>query len=464
MAATRIHTQDIADANVTNVKLDTTGVTAGSYRASALSINAQGRITAAADILTTKGDIMVYDTMANPLSVGTDGQFLMADSAAGSGLIWHSLSNSDITTALGYTPVNKAGDTMLGTLVLFADPTNPLEAATKQYVDSVATGLDVKLSVRAATTGNITLSGTQTVDGVSLIVGDRVLVKDQGGTPDDPTNGIYIVSAGAWTRSTDADSSAEVTPGLFTFVEEGTVNSDTGWVLSTDGTIVLDTTSLGFAQFSNAGSFSSGAGLYQSGNSVNVGTASSSRIVVNANDIDLAMTGVSAGTYTKLTVDVYGRVTVGASATTTDIAEGTNLYFTDERVDDRVAALIQNGTGLNWTYNDVLNTLTGNVTLAPFSTSDLVEGSNLYYTDARVTAVINGAFVDNEVPSGTIDSVNDTFTLAFTPVVGSEHLFKDGMRQKPGALNDYTISGDTITFNAGNIPQTGDELLVDYRK
>jgi hypothetical protein len=77
-------------------------------------------------------------------------------------------------------------------------------------------------------------------------------------------------------------------------------------------------------------------------------------------------------------------------------------------------------------------------------------------------------FVDNETPSGTgPDGVNDTFTLAFTPVVGSEHLYKNGIRQKPGAgeePNDYTIVGNVIIFDVLNIPQPGDSLLADYRK
>ena len=73
-----------------------------------------------------------------------------------------------------------------------------------------------------------------------------------------------------------------------------------------------------------------------------------------------------------------------ASFTTTNLAEGTNLYYTDERVDDRVALLIKNGTGISWSYNDALNTLTPTVTLAPFTTTDLAEGTNLYFTDERV--------------------------------------------------------------------------------
>lgn len=195
-----------------------------------------------------------------------------------------------------------------------ADPTNAQDAATKAYVDATKQGLDVKDSVRAATTGNITLSGTQTIDGVSVVAGNRVLVKNQSTASE---NGIYdVVSGGSWTRSADANVSSEVTSGMFVFVEEGTVNADSGWVLTTDGSITLDSTALAFTQFSGAGQMTAGAGLTKTGNSIDVGTASATRIVVNADNIDLATTGVSEGTYKSVTVDTYGRVTAGTNPTT----------------------------------------------------------------------------------------------------------------------------------------------------
>jgi phage-related tail fiber protein len=193
-----------------------------------------------------------------------------------------------------------------------ATPTADTDAATKAYVDATKQGLDVKDSVRAATTGSITLSGTQTVDSVALIAGDRVLVKDQSTAS---ANGIYEVAAGAWTRSADAAVSAEVTAGMFTFVEQGTVNADSGWVLTTDNPITLGTTNLTFTQFSGAGQISAGAGLTKTGNTLDVGTASASRIVVNADSIDLATIG-TAGTFQSVTVDAYGRVSAGTNPTT----------------------------------------------------------------------------------------------------------------------------------------------------
>jgi len=139
-----------------------------------------------------------------------------------------------------------------------ATPTQTAHAATKGYVDGARQGLDVKASVRAISTTNITLSGEQEIDGVNVVDGDRVLVVGQTGSI---TNGIYDVAAGAWSRSDDADSSADVTTGMFTFVSEGTIYADSGWVLTTNDAIVLNTTALSFTQNSGAGQSIAGNGL-----------------------------------------------------------------------------------------------------------------------------------------------------------------------------------------------------------
>jgi phage-related tail fiber protein len=133
------------------------------------------------------------------------------------------------------------------------------------------------LSVLVATTANIVLSGTQTVDGVVLSADSRVLVKDQAQAKD---NGIYTVTAGgAWKRAQDADTSIEVTPGLFVTVEKGAVHGDSVWQLVTDAPIVLGTTALTF-------------------------------------EIIAGPTGIGAGTYRSVTVDKLGRVIAGTNPTT----------------------------------------------------------------------------------------------------------------------------------------------------
>lgn len=147
-----------------------------------------------------------------------------------------------------------------------ADPVNPQDAATKQYVDNAVQGIEAKQSVRAATTGNITLSGTQTIDGVALSVGDRVLVKDQNTASQ---NGIYVVASGAWSRASDADTWAELV-SAFVWVESGTQNGDTGWLCTVDPGGTLGTTAITWVQFSGAGQIIAGNGLSKTGNTLDV--------------------------------------------------------------------------------------------------------------------------------------------------------------------------------------------------
>ena len=142
--------------------------------------------------------------------------------------------------------------------------------ATKEYVDAVKTGLDFKDSVRVASTANVDESSAPAaIDGVTLSSGDRVLLKNQSTGSE---NGIYVFngSGSAMTRATDADADAEVTSGLYVFVEAGTVNSDTGFVLTTDGSITVGSTALTFTQFSGAGQIVAGDAITKSGNTLNV--------------------------------------------------------------------------------------------------------------------------------------------------------------------------------------------------
>jgi hypothetical protein len=152
-------------------------------------------------------------------------------------------------------------------LTNLANPVNAQDAATKAYVDSTAQGLDTKASCVVASTANIaTLSGLLTIDGITVVAGDRVLVKNQ---TTQSANGIYVASASAWARSSDMDAWAEF-PSAYTFIEQGTTQADTGWVCTVNQGGTLGTTNVTWAQFSGAGTYTAGTGLTLTGTAFSI--------------------------------------------------------------------------------------------------------------------------------------------------------------------------------------------------
>ena len=269
-------------------------------------------------------------------------------------------SNKDITLS--------GGGEILG---LPTTPSASDAAASKAYVqsyaDSVASGLDVKKSVVAATTAALTDAVTydngasgvgatltsnsnaamQQVDGVSLSVGDRVLIKDQA---DPEQNGIYVVTNAGniisapyiLTRATDADTggaNGEMTPGMFCFVEQGSTNADTGWVLSSpDTAITMGTTEVTFTQFSSSGTITAGAGLTKTGGIIDV-VSGNSAIVVNTNDITLTLatnSGLEISSGLKMDLDSNSGLALGAGGVKLDVsalASGAGV-FSGSTIDD----------------------------------------------------------------------------------------------------------------------------------
>ena len=199
-------------------------------------------------------------------------------------------------------------------IIGLAEPTDHTDAATKGYVDSVVQGLNPKQAVRAATTTNLaSLSGLLVVDGVTLIAGDRVLVKDQTAAAQ---NGIYVVASGAWTRAADADIWNELI-AAYVFVQQGASNLDQGFICTVDAGGTLGTTPVTWAIFTSASQVDAGAGLTKTGTVIDViGTAD--RITVNSDSVDIASTYVGQTSITTL-----GTIATGTwNATTIGVGKG----------------------------------------------------------------------------------------------------------------------------------------------
>tara|TARA_B110000444_G_C18824730_1_gene589683 strand:+ start:150 stop:1988 length:1839 start_codon:yes stop_codon:yes gene_type:complete len=367
------------------------------------------------------------------ITIGDTDTSLGGTITALSGLTTASIDNITLD-GNSITTTNSNGDLNLtpngtGTIVVPSDYTSrsgytAQSLTPKSYVDSVANGLDVKASVRVATTANLVATyhngnGTLTanangaiaIDGVTLTTNNRVLVKDQTTAAQ---NGFYKVTttgggsaAYVLTRTPDADAASELNPGAFTFVEEGTANQDNGFVMSTNGAITLGSTVITFEQFSGAGQISAGAALVKNGNTIDVQTDGTS-IEISGDAIRVKALGIGYGMLagsipnskldnSAVTVNSQS-VALGAAITlnTSHIAENTNLYYTSERVDDRINALMAAGEGIDFTYNDSGNSFTiaaevatsSNLGVASFHTSNFTVGSG----DVTITGIDGGTY------------------------------------------------------------------------
>jgi hypothetical protein len=218
----------------------------------------------------------------------------------------------------GATPFTAAQSMGSQKLTNLADPTVATDAATKNYVDNVAQGLSTKTSVRALAAANITLSGTQTIDGVALAAGDTVLCIAQ---TTGAQNGSYTVAAGAWTRTPDFDDVNDQTRSPYWFVGEGTLYAASGWVMTT-WPYTIGSTTLAFTQFTGAGEIIAGNGLQKSGNTLSINTAvtvdiSTPQTLTNKSIAATQLTGaLPAAQFPALT----GDVTTAAGALATTIA------------------------------------------------------------------------------------------------------------------------------------------------
>ena len=347
---------------VTNAQLANSSVT---YNGVAVALGGSGTITATATNALTigtgltgtsyNGSTAVTIAIDSTVATLTGIQTLTNKSISGSTNTFTNIPNSGLTNssltvgttniALGATSLTLGG---LTSVTVTQDPTTALQLATKQYVDSVAQGLNTKPSVLCATTTNITLSGEQTIDGVTTSA-SRVLVKNQSTASQ---NGIYLSGSGAWTRTTDANTWNQLI-SAFVFVEEGSTQADTGWVCTVDPGGTLGVTAVTWVQFSGAGTYTAGTGLTLTGTQFSI-----SNTAVTAGSYGSA---TQVGTFT---VNAQGHITLAGNTTVTPAVGsitglGTGVATALAVAVGSAGAFVINGGALGTPSSGVLTNATG---------------------------------------------------------------------------------------------------------
>ena len=339
------------------------------------------------------------------------------------------------------------------------DPSGAQDAATKAYVDSVANGLDVKASVRVATTaalatstynngaGTITAdaNGALSIDGVTVSVDDRILVKNQASAVQ---NGLYKVTAtgsgGAafvLTRTPDGDEAIEITGGAFVFVEEGTANADNGYVFTHNGTPTLGSTNITVAQFSGAGQISAGAALTKTGNTLDV-AVDDTTIEVSGDALQVKASGIGTNQLADTAVTegkiANNAVTAGKLATTLDLSSNTIT----------LPSTFVTTTGTQTLTNKTINAsqlVDGSVTNAKLANSTFTIRDDSSTTDAialgETLIIAGGEGIDTTIASNTLTIAAE---LATTSNKGVASFSADNFTVTSGAVTVTSIDGGTF--------------------
>jgi hypothetical protein len=402
---------------------------------SGTSYNGSTAVTIAID--STVATLAGAQTLTNKSISGSTNTFTNIPNSA---LTNNSITIGTTTVALGGTTLTPAG---LTSVTVTQDPTTALQLATKQYVDSVAQGLNTKAPVLCATTTNITLSGEQTIDGVTTSA-SRVLVKNQSTASQ---NGIYLSGSGAWTRTTDANTWNQLI-SAFVFVETGSIQADTGWVCTVDPGGTLGVTAVTWVQFSGAGTYTAGTGLTLTGT-----------------QFSITNTAATAGT--------YGNAARTITQTINAQGQITNIF--DQPISiapSQINATIPNSglTNSSVTYNGVTVALGASGTITANTTNALTIGTGLSGTSFNGSAPVTIAISNTAVTAGSYGSATQvgTFTVnaqgqltlagntTVTPAVGSITGLGTGVATalavNVGSAGSFVVNGGALgTPSSGTV-------------
>lgn len=370
-----------------------------------------------------------------------------------------------------------------GSTLFYKEPVLDNEVAVKSYVDAVAAGVrDAKDAVKVASSGNLTLSGLQTIDGVTLAQDDRILVFGQTNGVE---NGIYTVSTGTWVRATDADEDQEVTNGLYTYVTSGSVFQSSGWLLISPDPIVVDTNEQDYVQVNGGANIVAGDGLTKVGNQLNVGAGVG--IISNPDDVAVDPTVIPylTGTNTFTGNNTFsgpltGAILQNASGESYVVAGPcvtVNSGSGDQIIIDVDKTALE--THLSSAMTGVFATTDmGFITIGPEANLDnerVLSGTGITITDGGPNGTVElsvntGSFLqkDNFVfgemltPAGPFPQT--TFTTAQDFSTGSIQVYRRGLRMKEGPTCDYTlVEPNTVVFNSA-VPNGNQNILADYCK
>lgn len=401
-----------------------------------------GSVTAAsnsASVTIAGGTGITTSASAGTVTIDNDGVLSVSGTA-------NQISASTVSGAV--TVSLPSAVTFPGTVTLNADPGNPLEAATKQYVDAAAEGLNVHPSVAVATTASVDLnSPPATIDTVTLTNGMRVLVKNQSSAAE---NGIYVYNSASaiLTRATDYDVASEIDPGDFFFVTSGSAYATTGWVQTATVTTV-GTDPITFTQFSGAGTYLAGNGLQLVGNQFSIDT----NVTVDKNTAQtLTNKTLTSPVISGLYLSDNNIIVEG----TNDVHE-TTLNFTDPTQDNTIT--FKNASGTVAFTSDI-----------PSNTDGLTEGStNLYFTTERAedaigsiltdTATVDFTYTDNSASAGSITA--DVKLKATNSYLSSA----SGLAVDLGALEAQLVADSfprKAAANVGNGANTSFAVLHNF--